>query len=714
MIDVSPELLAFLKEEYDRCEDSELEDQRITAIERYNGEPYGDEQDGRSQVVARDTAETTDYMVISILRTIVSGERVVEFVHRNVEAAHQATETIMHLLMDEQDGYSILHDWLKAGLLEKNAVAMTYGEPRPPKRRALEGVSALALVAAEQQGLKIIEAEETGQEGEEGPLLNVTIVEEQPPKFCDSAIPNEEFYCSPDARSLDEAPLKGRKRLRPVHELVAEGFDIDDLTTAGDTDDNSLSSARDEERYTAQGVRKGASRQVWWHEDYVTFDANGDGIAELLYVRRTGDFKIFSVEEMEDADDHPFEDWCPFPMQHRRIGQSLADKVMDLERINTVVLRQSLDGIYLTNQPSTYVHEDSIGENTIEDLVTVRPGRLIRWKGQISPVERQGAFDAGTGFSMLEYLERKRESRTGITRLNQGLDDVTLNDTAQGQAQLIQKGEQMEEYVARNFANGLAKLITKKAKLLRRYGQPITVPIDGKYVEVDPKSWPEDMIARVKVGLGATRKETRLAYLRELMGYQSAAYENGLNIVDAKKMYNSMRSFIRDAQLGEESEFFNDPEEIAVDQNGQPVIDPQTGQPQLKFPPQQPAPDPALMKAEAEMQAKQMAMQADMQGKQAEMQMKGQMAQSQLQLKLMEIQGKMALAKEDAAMRAQLEQQKAFVETQLAQQRAAMEAELERMKLAIQARQAAANMAHKHSESEVRMQTLRKGGKLNK
>jgi hypothetical protein len=682
MIDVSPELLAFLKEEYDRCEDQQLEDDRITAIERYNGEKYGDEVDGRSQVVARDTAETTDYMVVSILRVIVSGERVVEFAHRNAEAAHQATETIMHLLMDEQDGYQIIHDWLKSGLLEKNAVAMTYGEPRPPKRKKLEGVSAMALVAAEQQGLKLVEAEETGQEGPEGPIFNVTIEEERGPKFCDSAIPNEEFYCSPDARTITEAPLKGRKRLRPVHELVAEGFDPEELTHVGNTDDNLLSQARDEERYSDVGARRGGARRVWWHEDYVTFDANGDGIAELLYIRRTGDFKILSIEEMEDADDHPFEDWCPFPMQHRRIGQSLADKVMDLERINTAILRQNLDGIYLTNQPSTYVHEDSIGENTLEDLLTVRPGRLIRWKGQVAPAERQGAFDPGVGLGMLEYLERKRESRTGITRLNMGLDDETLNETARGQSQLIQKGEQMEEYVARNFANGLARLITKKARLLRKYGQPITVPIDGEYVQVDPRQWPEDMIARVKVGLGASRKETRMALRREMIGYQMAALEGGLSVVTPKNLYNSAKGMIADAQLGDVSEFFTDPDTLG----------------------QQPEkPDPEMMKVQAEMQARQ-----------AEMQMKHQQAQGQMQLKLMEIQGKMALAKEDMAAQQQLQQQKMFVETQLAQQQAAFEANLQRMKIMMQAQSSARDAERRDRETDGKIKNLRKGGKLDK
>lgn len=685
MIDVSPELLAFLKEEYDRCVDQQLEDERVTAIERYNGEPYGDEVDGFSQVVARDTAETTDYMVISILRTIVSGDRVVEFVHRNSEAAHQATETIMHLLMDEQDGYAILHDWLKAGLLEKNAVAMTYGEPRPPKRHKAEGVSALALMAAEQQGLKAAEAEEVPEsdDGTGSPLFNVTLLEEQGPKFCDAAIPNEEFYCSPDARSLNEALLKGRKRLRPVHELVGEGFDIDELTKAGESDTNLLSMIRDEDRSAQnQGARRGSARAVWWHEDYVTFDANGDGVAELLYIRRTGDFKIFSIEELDDPDDHPFEDWCPFPMQHRRIGQSLADKVMDLERINTAILRQSLDGIYLTNRPSTYLHEDAIGETTLEDLLTVRAGRVVRWKGNVPPQERQGAFDPSIGFSALEYLERKRESRTGITRLNQGLDDDTLNDTARGQAQLIQKGEQMEEYVARNFARGFAKLMTKKARLLRRYGKPITVPIDGEYVEVDPRQWPEDMIARVKVGLGATRKEARLAFRREILNMQSMAMEGGLRIVDEKKLYNSAKGILNEVQLGDVSEFFNDPDQL---------------------PPQQPQPDPEMQKLQAEMQAKQ-----------AELEMKHQQSQGQLQLKLMEIQGKMQLAQQDAQAQQVLQRQKMFVETQLAQQEAAYDAMLERMKMEMQSQAQARDQARRDFESDAKVRTFRAGGQLNK
>ena len=671
MIEIAPELLALLREEYARCRDDTLDDERETAIDRYNGRPYGDEEEGRSQVVARDTAETTDYMTISILRTIVSGDRVVEFVHRDAEAADLATQTILHQLMDEQDGYRMLHDWLKAGLLEKNAVAMTWGEPRPPKRVVqLVPEPLLGQIAA-------LEAEESGEVDSAGfPLWRVVTMVPQPPLFCDAAVPNEEFYCSPEARTLDEAVLKGRRVRRSVGDLVALGFDADALESVGDDGfaglDGGLRAARDEDRWNAAGAaagRDGALRSLWWHEDYVRFDANGDGVAELLYVQRSADFTIFAIEEMEDPGDHPFEDWCPFPMQHRRIGQSLADKVMDIERIRTVLLRQSLDGIYLANNPSTYVHEDAIGENTIEDLLAVRPGRLIRWRGAVSPVTRSGHFDPGAGFTMIEMMNGERESRTGITRLNQGLDADALNKTATGTALMQAQGQQMEEYLARNFANALARLFTKKARLLKRWGRPILVPIDGAFREVDPSAWPDDMIARPRVGLGSGRKEQRLAYRRELLGYQADAMKAGMEIVEAQHLYNSAKGLLADMGLGDVGAYFRDP--------SKPVLDPASGEPV-----QRPAPaDPALTRLQAEMALK---------GQ--ELQLKAAQGEAALALKREEAAERASIAREAAAaqvqikrfeaeMRAEAESARARFEAELAEMKTAQEFALERLRL---------------------------------
>jgi hypothetical protein len=695
MIDAPDELISFLKAEYDRCQDQQLEEERETAIDRYNGAPYGDEEDGSSQVVSRDTQETVDYTVISILRTVVSGDRIVEFTHNNTEAAHEATETIMYLFMDEQQGYRTVHDWLKAGLLEKNAVAMTYVEEQPPKRKVVQGVSAMALQVEQQKGTKIIEAEQTG-EGPEGPIFTVAAMVEQPPKFCDAAVPNEEFYCSPDARTITEAPLKGRRVRKSLSDLIAMGFPRDEVETISSDGyyNDTVSNSRDERRHTDDAIRQGLARKVWWHEDYVSYDLNDDGVAELLYVQRSSDFKIFDIKELDEPEDHPFEDWCPFPMQHRRIGQSQFDKVGDLERINTVLLRQTLNGIYIGNNPSTYVHESAIGENTIEDLLTVAPGRIVRWTGNIAPVERGGTFDPSAGFNAMEFMDRRREMRTGITRLNMGLDEETLNDTAAGQAQLIARGEQVEEYIARNFGNAFARLITKKARLLQRYGKPIMVPIDGAWKQVDPSQWPEDMIARPRIGLGATRREHRIAARREIIGMQAQAMEFGLGIVDETKLYNSAKGFINDiGGIGEPSEFFNEPPKGP---DGKPV-------------PQQPKPDPAMAKVQAEVEAKKM-----------ELQMKQAQAGAAMQLKQAEAQAKLGAMQQQGAQKAQLDAQKAMFDAELAQARASFEADMAERQMSLDA---ALEMQKIHAQERTQtkaaqysasVKKFRDGGKLNK
>jgi hypothetical protein len=107
---------------------------------------------------------------------------------------------------------------------------------------------------------------------------------------------------------------------------------------------------------------------VWLSEEYVLYDLNGDGIAERLCVHRVGNGRSSRSKE---SSYQPFEYWCPFPMQGRLIGQSLADKTMDIQRVNTVLERNMLDGLYHNLRRALWVNEDAIGEHTVDDILTV-------------------------------------------------------------------------------------------------------------------------------------------------------------------------------------------------------------------------------------------------------------------------------------------------------------------------------------------------------
>ena len=78
--------------------DGELQQKRTKATEYYLGEPFGNEEDGRSKMVLTEVRDAISGMLPSILRVFTGGEHLVEFVPSNaatVQQAEQVTEYIM-------------------------------------------------------------------------------------------------------------------------------------------------------------------------------------------------------------------------------------------------------------------------------------------------------------------------------------------------------------------------------------------------------------------------------------------------------------------------------------------------------------------------------------------------------------------------------------------------------------------------------------------
>lgn len=646
----APELLSFLREEETRANSQTLSQERAVAIDYYNGEPFGDEVEGRSQLVTRDVAEVVDQQVISVLRTMVSGDHVVEFDGEGddgTDYGQQATEAVQYQFMRKQSGYKVLHDSLKAGLLEKTGIVKSFAE----RKWKLETVEVPAELLIEYQESNPDNIVEQVPIDEFEALWRVKLRVEQPIQFREMAVPNEEFLIAPDARSLDGPEYKAHLVEKSIAELVEMGFPLDVIDTLhGDAPTSTtLSNARDADPVSNSVQRSGLHRKVWLREEYVTYDMDGDGFAELICVHRVGS----TILAIEEVDEQPFSGWTPFPMQHRFIGQSSADKTMDIQRTRSVMLRQAMDNLYLSNNPRTAVDEGGMTENTISDLLTVRPGGLVRFKNT-PPTPWTVPFVAGNAFEAMEMMTSEREARTGITRHNQGMNPDTLNKTLGGMAMLREAGDQVQEYIARNYAELLvAPMFGKRYRLMRKFGQPFSMKIDGKRVEIDPRMWPEEIDIGINVGLGTGRKEQRLAYRSQLLEIQKEAYAAGSPLVNEENIYNNVRGMIRDAALGTPSDYIVDPESLK---------DPETGE----LPPR---PDPA--KAQAEAQA--MVEIEKEKGKQAEQerqaQLKAEQAQIDGQIRLIDAQNNAEIKRESAALDAQIKRERAVEESLLAQER---------------------------------------------
>lgn len=666
----SPDLLEFLQQEEVRARDTTLNDERAALISFYNGDPYGDEEEGRSQLVTRDVAEVVDHMTVSVLRTIVSSDKVVEFEDSDHDAdndgvgdadeamepnqpmpgsnpigpAQQATEAVHYFFMKKGNGYSVLHDSLKAGLLEKTGWVKVYPERPDPKRREM-------VVPAELlHTIEATEAEPVDPENEYGPW-RVAYQEEQPVKFVAITVPNEEMRVAPDARNLDPQYLPYIAQITPksVSDLSKMGFDV-----TGISDENNglkediLANARDADRaWNWQMVeRDGPMRRVLLLEEYPLYDLNGDGIAERLCVHRVGN-TILSVQEV---DDHPFEYWTPFPMQHRLVGQALGDKVADIQRTNTVLLRNAMDSLYIGLAPRTYINESSIGASTIDDLLTVRPNAIVRYKGE-RPETIENADTSATAFQAIEFMIGQRESRTGITRHNQGLNADTLNKTATGFALQQAAGQQIQEYCARNFCEMLvARLFSKFYRLMRQFGSPFTMKIDGQKVRIDPSKWPEEMDINIRVGLGTGHKDQRLQYRTELLSIQQQALMAGAPIVTWENAFNNLRGLIEDASLGNPMDYITDPAKAEQQQ-------------------QQPQPDPKMVETQGKLSLAQQKLQGDQALAAAKHQLEVGKVQANTQLQAASDQAQNALANQKAQAEIIMNEQRMAAEMALAERK---------------------------------------------
>lgn len=609
MIELPTDLLQFLRNEEQRSIDTSLNELRAIALDFYHGRPFGDEVEGRSQLVTRDVAEVVDAMTVAIMRTVIA-DKVVEFeakrsdepepiviertgddkadasaqqqAQKEAEAratkaaqdrAEDATETVAYQFMRAQQGYRIVHDGLKAGLLEKTGVFKTWVEQT---WRIADGQALASEVDADETIIASEGLPDQYEPTENGMEQIYSVRRRTPgkPKFRAEAVPNEEIRWSPEARTFDEARYI-QHRTRHSLATIARDYEVADADAVAlwddATDGQTLSDRRDEARGKKDGDQSagwGMNRLIWLCEEYVLWDWNGDGVEERLRIHRVGE-KVLAAAEVEDQ---PFVVWTPFPLAHRIVGESLADKTMDIQRVRSVLLRQAMDALYFANAPRVAIDMSNPDDNTLDDVLSIVPGAPIRYRGT-PPTALQMPFAAPHAFTALEFMTGERESRTGITRHNQGINADSLNMTATGYKMQADAGAQWEEYIARNFAEALAQLFEKMLRNMKRAGAVEQLRIGGEFKTVDASEFDDDMGIGVRVGLGTGRKDARVQHRINILEMQREAKSVGSPLVDDDKLYNSLRGYVADSIGGDVNMFFNDPAQME-DLQEAPKIDP--------------------------------------------------------------------------------------------------------------------------------------------
>lgn len=528
------QLAAFLKGEIEDAVDyvdSVLSPARRSLYDAFHGAPYGDEQQGRSQVISRDVRDTVMAIMPSLMRIFFGPERIAEFSPRqpeDVPAAEQATDYVEYILRTDNPGFLVLYAALKDALIKADGFVKYWWENS-------EEVTQDDFTGLDAEMFALLEAE-TQAFGGELELLGVApdgLYSARVRRKRNNgvvrvaAVPPEEILVDRDARSFAEAVFVAHRSMRTVSELVELGYDYDDVIEhagAGFStlETNEEARARKPEYLVRQAstVSDPSLKPVLYMECYPRVDYDQDGIAELRKVCCIGD--NYEIVANEAIGCRPLANFCADPEPHSANGNAVAQLVQDLQRIKSVVMRLMIDSMGLSVVPRMGVVE---GEVNIEDVLNSEVGGIIRMKrpGMVQPFELP--FLGQAAFPVLEYLDAVKQDRTGISKAAMGLDADALQSTTKAAvAATIHAAHQHIELIARALAEtGMKPLMRGILKLLTRHqDQARLIRLRNEWVPMNPAVWDADMDVDVNPGISSATVEERIAALEKIAARQEA------------------------------------------------------------------------------------------------------------------------------------------------------------------------------------------------
>jgi hypothetical protein len=645
--------------------DSELSIERARATEFYLGKPFGNEEEGRSQVILTELRDAVDGMMPSLMRVFFGPEHAVEFLPNRadgVEEALQKTDYVRYVFEEDNPGFQAMMDVIKDGLIRKigifkwgwddSAEVQAYKQEgitqqelemlaedddvelrklvkiQPTKqmqadfKKAMEQYQQqMQQYQQQMQQMKMQAAQQPQQPGQppqappQGPPPP-----EKPvmPQYYDVeltrtikggrarvwSIPPEEFIYNRQARSPDVALLLGHRTDRTRGELIAMGVpekDIDEHAGPGGGTDVTLKGNAEEIArrdvagvgrvvgfgYTTDPEMGHANDKILYGEFYMRIDYDGDGIAELRKVCTIG--PVYHPVKNDPCSSAPFAIFSPYPEPHTLLGGSVGDRTMDIQKINSSLLRAMLDSLAGSIFPRTVYQE---GQASVADIMNTAIGAPIRERitGVVRTLEMP--FTGKEALPILQFMQEVIERRVGQSKGAAGLDDDALQSTGkEAVGAHLQASQAQIELVARVFAENTLKPMFKGLGRLLVEHQPRVrvVRLRGHFVDVNPRSWDDTMDVTCNVGLGSTYIEKKISTLMAVAVDQQQIIEKmGLDnpIVSLPMWRNTRAQILRLQGIKDVDNFYKN---LPMDWTPPPA------------PPPPPSPEEIMAKAEMEM-----------------------------------------------------------------------------------------------------------------
>lgn len=378
-----------------------------------------------------------------------------------------------------------------------------------------------------------------------------------------AGVPPEEMRFDRYARTFRDSRIVGHERVVPVDELTAMGYAREDLLDHVQNQSVAEFTSEPQLRNPGRLVGTRVGDGVKYGEWYIRADKDGDGVPELRHVITMG-------EDAEIVSDDPanrikFALFSVDPISHTIVGDSIADLVMDIQRIKTNLARAILDSAAESINPKTVINELV---TTVDDALNDDLGAVIRTRGDPNAAVAFNniPFLGQACLPIIEFLNDVLQRRTGLSDAAKGLDPKALQSSTMIGVEAIINGQQERtELVARVLAEtGFKDLFGGLYnEICENPSQQRTLKVNGNWTEYDTSTFDASMGVEVNPTLGKGSDTVRLMTLQQIKQDQQAIVaQMGLNnpICGLQEMRNTQVDMLAIANIKNVDRYFKMPD----------------------------------------------------------------------------------------------------------------------------------------------------------
>lgn len=556
-------------------------------LNRYEGNPYGDETAERSKVISNDCMDIVESDMPSLTRIFLGSTEVVKFKpnsrkEEDVKEAEDKTTYVNWQIRSQPWSFTVLHGFIKNAEIHKlSVVKYFFEETTEIEEHKKTGLSnedlALYKESLEGEDVKSVEMDRQEENDDEDNTIVFKVKREtKGVRIVD--VPLETFRMTKNATDKNTAQLVGDVSLVTRGELVARGIPkskVKELQLANPSSVSENSRLPDIRNEDEGGTDNQIELNDWANEEvkiedlYPMIDYDGDGIAERRHIMRSGEI-ILTNEVFNHV---PYATMSAIMMPHKAIGKSRVEITAPTALAKTAILRGVNDNIYAVNNPRIAANKNV----NMDDLLVMRPNGVIRTSKDTSPAESlfpvEIPYIGDKALQVIQYWDQARAQTTGSLLASQGLsaDDLGketatrftgIEDASKGKIELVARV--MSETGFRELFEGVAWLDANFQNTA------IEVEILGEELKTNPSEWKFKHHVVSKVGLGAGDDQQFLTTMGGLWSLHQQLQQSGSPMTDEVKRYNVIKNLVNGSGLPEVDEFFNNPEreeDLVVAQN---------------------------------------------------------------------------------------------------------------------------------------------------